>query len=95
MGQSLAYQRRQPAPTIQSEAKAQAQASEPLTIGHLNRVLKALPDKACGPDAISTQGTTSDPCGSCTQFDNKKFIWKIVCQGLRNLRIYLSRQVQP
>ena len=40
--------------SLQAEAKQQAQAVEPLTIGHLSRVLKGLPDKASGPDAVST-----------------------------------------
>ena len=33
----------------------QAQQLEPLTIGQLAWVLKHLPDKACGPDAVSAQ----------------------------------------
>ena len=34
---------------------AQAQQLEPLTIGQLAWVLKNLPDKACGPDAVTAQ----------------------------------------
>ena len=37
------------------QPKTQARELEPLTIGQLARVLKGLPDKACGPDAVSTQ----------------------------------------
>ena len=44
-----------PRPSLQHEAMTQAQQLEPLTAGQLQRVLKALPDKASGPDAVSTQ----------------------------------------
>ena len=42
-------------PSLQTQARQQAQQLEPLTIGHLASVLKHLPDKACGPDAVSAQ----------------------------------------
>ena len=42
-------------PSLQPQARQQAQQLEPLTIGHLASVLKHLPDKACGPDAVSAQ----------------------------------------
>ena len=42
-------------PNIRELAQQQAQQLEPITIGHLAWVLKHLPDKACGPDAVSTQ----------------------------------------
>ena len=44
-----------PRPSLKHEAQTQAKTIEPLTIGHLARVLKGLPDKASGPDAVSTQ----------------------------------------
>ena len=50
-----------PRPSLQQEAMAQAQQLEPLTAGQLHRVLKALPDKASGPDAVSTQLLRSIP----------------------------------
>ena len=42
-------------PNIRALAQQQAQQLEPLTIGQLAWVLKHLPDKACGPDAVSAQ----------------------------------------
>ena len=42
-------------PSLQEQAKQQAQQLEPLTIGQLTWVLKHLPDKACGPDAVTAQ----------------------------------------
>ena len=42
-------------PSLQEQAKQQAQQLEPLTIGQLAWVLKNLPDKACGPDAVTAQ----------------------------------------
>ena len=42
-------------PSLQEQARQQAQQLEPLTIGHLTWVLKHLPDKACGPDAVTAQ----------------------------------------
>ena len=42
-------------PSLQEQAKQQAQQLEPLTIGQLAWVLKHLPDKACGPDAVTAQ----------------------------------------
>ena len=42
-------------PTLQAEAQAHAAQLTPLTVGQLARALKKLPDRACGPDAISTQ----------------------------------------
>ena len=42
-------------PSLQTQARQQAQQLEPLTIGNLASVLKHLPDKACGPDAVSAQ----------------------------------------
>ena len=44
-----------PRTSLKHEAQAQAQAIEPLTTGHLTSVLKGAPDKASGPDAVSTQ----------------------------------------
>ena len=44
-----------PRRSLKAEAQTQAQALEPLTIGQLAKVLKGLPDKASGPDAVSTQ----------------------------------------
>ena len=41
--------------TLQEEAKVQAAQLPPLTVGQLARALKKLPDRACGPDAITTQ----------------------------------------
>ena len=42
-------------PNIRPQAQQQAQQLEPLSIGQLAWVLKHLPDKACGPDAVSAQ----------------------------------------
>ena len=42
-------------PSLQAQAKQQVQQLEPLTIGHLTWVLKHLPDKACGPGAVTAQ----------------------------------------
>ena len=42
-------------PSLQEAAKHQAQQLEPLTIGQLAWALKNLPDKACGPDAVTAQ----------------------------------------
>ena len=42
-------------PNLQENARAQAAQLPPLTIGQLAYTLKHLPDKACGPDAITTQ----------------------------------------
>lgn len=50
-----------PRTSLQQEARAQAQALEPLTVGQLCRVLKGLSDKANGPDAVSTQLLRSAP----------------------------------
>lgn len=44
-----------PRPSIHQEAKAQAAQLPPLTFGQLAKTLKKLPDRACGPDAITTQ----------------------------------------
>ena len=51
----------QPRTSLSQEAKAQAQQLPPLTAGKLNHILKALPDKASGPDAVSTQLLRSIP----------------------------------
>ena len=40
---------------LQEEAKQQAAKLPPLTYEQLGKTLKHLPDKACGPDAITTQ----------------------------------------
>ena len=40
---------------LQDQAKQQAAALPPLTFEQLGKTLKHLPDKACGPDAITTQ----------------------------------------
>ena len=50
-----------PRPSLQQEAMNQAQQLDPLTSGQLQRVLKALPEKASGPDAVSTQLLRSIP----------------------------------
>ena len=42
-------------PNIRPQAQQQAQQLEPLSIGQLAWALKHLPDKACGPDAVSAQ----------------------------------------
>ena len=42
-------------PSLQAAARQQAQQLEPLTLGQLAWTLKHLPDKACGPDAITAQ----------------------------------------
>ena len=47
--------------SLQASAQHQAAQLPPLTIGHLTRVLKQLPDRACGPDAISTQLLRNTP----------------------------------
>ena len=47
--------------SLQDSAQKQAAQLPPLTIGHLARVLKQLPDRACGPDAISTQLLRNTP----------------------------------
>ena len=44
-----------PRQSLQQEAQAHAATLEPITVGQLSRVLKGLPDKASGPDAVSTQ----------------------------------------
>lgn len=46
-------------PSLRDQAQQQAQQLEPVTIGQLRRILKALPDKASGPDALSTTAETS------------------------------------
>ena len=50
-----------PRPCLQQAAQQQAANLEPLTPGLLRRVLKALPDRASGPDAVSTQMLKSMP----------------------------------
>lgn len=51
-----------PVPDLASSKQhKQAQQLEPLTPGQLSRILKALPDKASGPDAVSTQLLRSIP----------------------------------
>ena len=50
-----------PRPSLQQAALQQAAALEPLTQGMLLLVLKALPDRASGPDAVSTQMLKSIP----------------------------------
>ena len=50
-----------PRPSLQQAAQQQASTLEPLTQGLLQRVLKALPDRASGPDAVSTQMLKSLP----------------------------------
>ena len=40
---------------LQEQAKQQAATLPPLTFEQLGKTLKHLPDKACGPDAITTQ----------------------------------------
>ena len=50
-----------PRPSLKHEAQQQASSIEPLTQGMLHRVLKALPDRASGPDAVSTQMLKSIP----------------------------------
>ena len=50
-----------PRPSLQPAAQQQAATLEPLTQGMLHRVLKALPDRASGPDAVSTQMLKSIP----------------------------------
>ena len=50
-----------PRPSLQQVAQQQAQTLEPLTQGMLQRVLKALPDRASGPDAVSRQMLKSIP----------------------------------
>ena len=40
---------------LQEEAKQQAAQLPPLTYEQFSKTLKKLPDKACGPDAITTQ----------------------------------------
>ena len=42
-------------PSLQEAARQQAQQLDPLTLGQLAWTLKHLPDKACGPDAITAQ----------------------------------------
>ena len=42
-------------PSLQEQAKLQAQQLEPITLSQLTWVLKHLPDKACGPDAVTAQ----------------------------------------
>ena len=44
-----------PRPSLQSQAKQQAQSMPTLTQGMLQRVSKTLPDRASGPDAVSAQ----------------------------------------
>ena len=46
---------------VQQAAQQQAATLQPLTPGMLQRVLKALPDRASGPDAVSTQMLKSIP----------------------------------
>lgn len=43
-----------PRESLQPAAQAQAQQLDPLTVGQLRGILKGLPDKASGPDAVST-----------------------------------------
>ena len=50
-----------PRPSLQQAAQQQASTLAPLTQGMLQRVLKALPDRASGPDAVSTQMLKSIP----------------------------------
>ena len=50
-----------PRPSLQQAAQQQASTLEPLTQGLLQRVLKAHPDRASGPDAVSTQMLKSLP----------------------------------
>ena len=50
-----------PRQTLQQEARTQAAQLPELTIGHLAKTLKKLPDRACGPDAISTQMLRTAP----------------------------------
>lgn len=50
-----------PRPSLQQLAQQQAQSLEPLTQTLLQRALKALPDRASGPDAVSTQMLKSIP----------------------------------
>ena len=47
--------------SLHEQACTQATQLPPLTLGHLARVLKQLPDRACGPDAISTQLLRNTP----------------------------------
>ena len=47
--------------SLRDQACTQAAQLPPLTLGHLARVLKQLPDRACGPDAISTQLLRNTP----------------------------------
>lgn len=42
-------------PSLQEAARNQAAQLPPLTIGHLAKTLRKLPDRAFGPDAITTQ----------------------------------------
>ena len=50
-----------PRPSLQTQAKQQAQSLPTLTQGMLQRVLKTLPDRASGPDAVSAQMLRSAP----------------------------------
>ena len=50
-----------PGPDLQQMAQRQAQTLEPITQGLLHRTLKALPERASGPDAVSVQLLKSIP----------------------------------
>ena len=76
-----------PRPSLQQAAQQQAATIEPLTQGMLQRVLKALPDRASGPDAVSTQMLKSKPWRAQQSFQrNCKCIWSSCCQRIRGWR---------
>ena len=63
-------------PSLQTPARHQAQQLEPITIGQLASVLKHLPDKACGPDAVSAQLLRTAPPLHCSRFLSCSKTWR-------------------